>query len=225
VTAAAQPPLPSTRPAPLPPLSPAAAGTTRSLTLHKPAANEAGAIRQVQYQFGRTMGGIGSDTVEFQIQLLPPSFERLVQIESEDSLRERIRQELRERTPPERALFPEEKPATTEPYRARQFAPQVALAEPGYVNHGRLWFEERNSERYGWDFGVVQPVISTGYFAFDFMTLPYHFASRPCDCTDSSAGKCRPGDPVPYLIYPPGISASGAFGEAAAILAVMAIFP
>ena len=30
-------------------------------------------------------------------------------------------------------------------------APSTVVLEPGYVVHRRLYFEEKNAERYGWD--------------------------------------------------------------------------
>jgi hypothetical protein len=163
--------------------------------------------------------------MDYLIQLLPPDPQRMFRVYSEDELREQIRQENREKSPPERAVFPDEKPVTTETYVARRFPPQVALAEPAYVNYERLHFQDLNSERYGWDLGIIQPVVSTGKFVADVALLPYRCASRPFDCIESSAGYCLPGDPVPYMCYPPYLSTTGALGEAAAIIGLIAIFP
>jgi hypothetical protein len=164
--------------------------------------------------------------MDYLYQLLPPSPQRLpFALKSEDTLREQIRQESREKAPPERVTFPEEKPVTGTRFADHSFAPQVALAEPYYVNYKRLYFQDLNSERYGWELGFVQPLVSTGLFFTDLALLPYHFASRPFDCVQSSAGYCLPGDPVPYLCYPPHLSVTGAVGEAAAVLGVIAIFP
>ena len=84
------------------------------LTIFKPAGPalpaaqaEPGAIRQVQYQAPRTPAGLGTDQMDYLIQLLPPGYERLMRVYSEEQLREQIRQEGREKTPPERAIFPE----------------------------------------------------------------------------------------------------------------------
>jgi hypothetical protein len=204
--------------------------STKKLNYHKQAAPMPPApepvIRQVQAFAPAKPGGGGlGDQIDYLIQLLPPGPERMFRIRSEVELREQIRQEAREKSPPERAVFPEEKPVTDEKYAARQFAPQVSLVEPGYVNYDRLYFEDLNSERYGWDLGAAQPLVSTGLFFFDLVTLPYHLASRPFDCIQSSAGYCLPGDPVPYLLYPPDTSTTGALGEAAAIIGLIAIFP
>jgi hypothetical protein len=149
----------------------------------------------------------------------------MFRIMNEDSLREQIRQENREATPRQPAVFPEEVPVTTDPFAPRQFAAQVASVEPAYVLYKRLYFEDINTERYGWELGFFQPIVSAGRFFVDTALVPYRFASRPFDCIESSAGYCLPESPVPYLIYPPDLSTTGALGEAAAILGLIAVFP
>jgi hypothetical protein len=235
---AAQVPVPTTggKPAPLPSLPSAAplpAPPVKKLTLHKaktpvPAADVGGSeIRQVQFTPGirPTPGGATTEQMDYLYQLLPPSRERLQRLQSEEALREQIRQEAREKTPPERATFPEERPVTGVRFTDHVFAPQLALTEPYYVNYKRLYFQDLNAERYGWDLGVVQPLVSTGLFFTDLALVPYRFASRPFDCVESSAGYCLPGDPVPFLCYPVHLSVTGAVGEAAAVLGILAIFP
>ena len=163
--------------------------------------------------------------MDVEIQLEPPSFYRFIRLESEEAMRERIRQERRNKQSPQRAIFPYEPPATEEPYQARVFPPQMKFVEPSFVTYDRLFFEDRNAERYGWDLGFIQPVVSAGLFYADLAALPYRQCSAPWFCRDTGAGECLPGDPVPYLLYPPGASTTGAAGEAAAILGLIAIFP
>jgi hypothetical protein len=160
---------------------------------------------------------------DYQIQLQPPGPGRLFQLDSPRSLYERVRQEYRDRQ--ERIQLPEERASTAGPYQPRQFPPRTMLAEPNYVCHKRLLFEQRNFERGGWDFGVLQPLLSTGIFYADVITLPYHLATNPLCCYDSSAGKCLPGDPTPLLLYPPPLSLPGTLAEAGVIVALVAIFP
>jgi hypothetical protein len=92
-------------------------------------------------------------------------------------------------------------------FQPRELPPASMFIEPNIVTHQRLYFEERNAERYGWDLGFIQPLVSTGYYLKDLANLPFTFITKPCQRYDSSAGKCLPGDPVPYLLYPPEISA------------------
>jgi hypothetical protein len=110
-------------------------------------------------------------------------------------------------------------------YTGRAWPKQQTFAEPNYVCHRRLYFEQKNEERYGWDLGVIQPIVSTAYFFGDFVTLPYKFGTEPCRWYECSAGQCLPGQPTPYLIYPPQPSITGIVTEAAIVGALFAIFP
>jgi hypothetical protein len=154
----------------------------------------------------------------------------VVRLESEANFDRRITQKVRQ-TPgtqtglPDRAIFPEEPVVSREKYVPRPFPPASLLVEPNYVCYGRLYFEERNSERYGWDLGMVQPLVSSGVFFFDVATLPYHWGANLCKGPACSAGQCLPGDPVPYLLYPPNLSVTGAVIETGAIAGLLAIFP
>ena len=130
-----------------------------------------------------------------------------------------MRQERRDSTGPggDTIQFPEKPKLTDQAYEARRFAPLVELAEPDYVVYRRLYFEEKNSERYGWELGPIQPVVSTLYFFKDSLLLPHNFASYPCRRFDTSAGQCRPGDPVPYTVYPPEFTGTGLLAEVGAV--------
>jgi len=114
---------------------------------------------------------------------------------------------------------------TVATYQPRLFNPMMTEVEPNYVIYRRLFFEDKNSERYGWELGMLQPLVSLGKFVGDTVTLPYKFAEFPRLRYDSSAGLCLPGDPVPYMIYPPGLSATGAAAQAGVTVALFFIFP
>lgn len=159
------------------------------------------------------------------MQLEPPGPKRLFRLDSEGALQERIRQEARERPKPERVEFPEEPIVGQGTYVARAFPGRNLQVEPAYVCYGRLLFEDKNSERYGWDLGFIQPVVSLGEFYWDVVALPYHVFTAPCRQYECSAGYCLPGDPVPYLLYPPEFSVTGSVMEAGGIIGLIAIFP
>ena len=90
------------------------------------------------------------------------------------------------------------------------FPPARAVFEPGFVVHRRLHFEEKNTERYGWDLGFVTPFVSTAYFYKDVLLWPNSLASGVVTgFWDTNAGKCLPGSPVPYCFYPPGLTITG----------------
>jgi hypothetical protein len=168
----------------------------------------------------------GEESLDYQqIQLEPPGPQRIFRLESEAALQERIRQEAKERPIPERVMFPEEPIVGRGPYVARAFPTRDMLAEPYYVCYKRLYFEDLNTERYGWDLGFIQPFVSAGKFYADLAILPYKFWTNPLRCYECNSGYCLPGDPVPYLLYPPQLSMTGTIAEAATIVGLLAIFP
>jgi hypothetical protein len=116
-------------------------------------------------------------------------------------------------------------PLSTVAFTGRNFPPITRQVEPGYITHHRLYFEEPNAERYGWEAGPLQPFVSVGYYFFDFGLLPYKFMTRHCQRYDTNYGKCLPGDPVPYLLYPVELSVTGGLAEAGTIVALFALFP
>jgi hypothetical protein len=160
----------------------------------------------------------------YRIPFELPGPERLFRMDSEEALFQRMRQEARERKP-EELVFPEEPPLSREPYYGRDWPKLNMLVEPHFVCHGRLYFDEPNSERYGWDLGLFQPLVSMGVFVKDTVLFPYHAGTDFCRCYDCSKGKCLPGDPVPYLLYPPEWSLTGALAEGLTVAGLAAIFP
>lgn len=165
------------------------------------------------------------DDAEYQIQLTPPGSQRLFRLESEKALQERMRQEALQRPQPERIEFPKYDPLSRQPFAGRAWPQQFEVVEPAYVCYGRLYFEDLNSERYGWDLGFVQPFVSAGKFYLDVAMLPYHMGTDWRRHHECSSGYCLPGDPVPYRLYPPGLSATGAAAQVGTVLALVAIFP
>ena len=106
------------------------------------------------------------------------------------------------------------------------YEPRGARVEPNVVVHRRLHFEEKNAERYGWDLGFVQPFVSTVHFYKDVLLWPNSLATGfKTGFWDTDAGKCLPGSPVPYLLYPPGLTITGTVVEAAVITGVAFIIP
>ena len=114
------------------------------------------------------------------------------------------------------------------PYIAKtmNYPPMQATFSPMYVVHRRLHFEDRNTERYGWDLGIIQPFVSAMAFYKDCLLWPQSLASG---CAygfwDTNAGKCLPGSPTPYLLYPPELTISGGLVEAAIITGFSYIIP
>jgi hypothetical protein len=104
------------------------------------------------------------------------------------------------------------------------YAPVQTKLEPGFVVHRRLLFEEKNSERYGWDLGMLQPALSAAYFYKDVLFWPAHMMSTR-ERYDTNAGKCAAGSPVPYYLYPPQITIRGGIWETAAVVGVVLLLP
>lgn len=103
--------------------------------------------------------------------------------------------------------------------------PLTVALEPGYVTHRRLYFEELNSERYGWNLGMVQPLVSTVHFYKDVLLWPSRLTSNVWERYDTNAGKCLPGSPVPYYLYPPELTIHGGFWGAVTFVGMGFILP
>jgi hypothetical protein len=106
------------------------------------------------------------------------------------------------------------------------YPPAQGHYAPLYLVHRRLHFEEKNAERYGWDLGFIQPLVSAMYFYKDVLLWPNSLASG---CAygfwDTNAGKCLPGSPTPYMLYPPGLTITGGAFEGAIITGAAFVFP
>jgi len=152
-----------------------------------------------------------------EMRVPPPVLFRL---EAEAILHKRIKVEKKD----DKLEFPPQ-PVEDKPYAQRTFAPMAVEAEPNFVCYGRLLFEEKNTERYGWDLGPIAPLLLAANFYKDYAALPYKVFSFPRLRYDCSAGLPLPGEPVPLLVYPPGLSVTGGLAEAGAIVALRAIIP
>jgi hypothetical protein len=195
----------------------------------KPAAPPAYGVQTTAMQFKDKMPdklGAPEENQEYFVQLEPPGPQRLFRLESERSLQERMRQEALALASPARLEFPHYKPLTEDqPPPTRTWPCRTMAVEPAFVCFGRLYFQQINAERYGWDLGVVAPFVAMGQFYKDVALLPYRLATDPCRRYECNAGYCLPGDPVPLLCYPLHASLTGAAAQAGAILALVAIFP
>jgi hypothetical protein len=165
------------------------------------------------------------EEAEFAVELEPPGLLKLTAIRSERTLREWIRQDARRRFATDRMVFPDEPVLPQTPMPPRNFAPMVEVVEPHYVCYRRLYFEQINSERYDWDLGILDPLVEVGKFYWDLAWLPYHMGTRPCEKYECSAGYCLPGDPVPFYLYPPECSLTGAATEAGVVAGLFGLFP
>jgi hypothetical protein len=98
--------------------------------------------------------------------------------------------------------------------KTADYPPRQVEYVSGYVVHRRLHFEEKNAERYGWDLGILQPLVSAAYFYKDVLLWPNSLASGVAyGFWDTNMGKCLPGSPTPYYLYPPGLTITGSAVE------------
>jgi hypothetical protein len=165
------------------------------------------------------------DPLRDQSLFEPPSPESLFsRLDSEKMFEQRLRQQGMQRNPPEVVKFPDKPTLTKVSFKERSFPAQVMYAEPAFVCYNRLYFEEKNSERYGWDLGFIQPVVSVAYFYKDVLCFPHNFFRDPCRRYECNAGYCLPGDPVPYIFYPPDLSLGASIGEGAVAVVLIALF-
>ncbi len=164
---------------------------------------------------------------ETEVSVEIPGKQRIFgRLDTESALQERIRQEKRDRSPAERNItFPDEVTLDTEPYPGRMWPQQFLYVEPNYLIYKRLYFEERNSERYGWDLGPLSPFVSAGYFYRDVILFPYRCGIDICRHHETNAGFCLPGDPVPYNLYPLERSYTASATSTATLLILLAAFP
>jgi hypothetical protein len=152
-----------------------------------------------------------------------PGPERLFRLESEQQLRERIRQEQRDHT--SRAVFPADMPiaAPSTAYQGRDWPRLVSTIPAPVTRYQPLYFEDKNVERYGWDAGIFQPFLSAGKFYLDLALLPYNLGAQPPWSLEYNAGYGLPGDPEPYRLYLPRCSVTGASLESLAVLGIIAL--
>ncbi len=163
-----------------------------------------------QADLGRPAGmGAAADETEMLfpiVRLDVPGPQVLFLLESEEQLRERLRQEAKQRPgglARGRLDFPSDYMVLSrDTYQPRLWPNQVEVVEPNYVGYCRLYFDQINGTRYGWDCGILAPVLSAGTFFLDFATLPLQFVLDPCRCYEYNTGYLLPGERVPFFLYP-----------------------
>ncbi len=82
--------------------------------------------------------------------------------------------------------------------------------EPTNLRYGNLYFEDNNTERYGYDFGVFQPLVSVGDFVARMPAIPHKFGERPPWKRRYDLGLHQPGGPVtPFIFEKPKFDSDG----------------
>ena len=110
--------------------------------------------------------------------LMPPTPDQLFRLQSEQALKERLRQELLN---VKKVDFPGE----GTPLRAITgtdavpFPDLVIAPVAGQVCYRPLYFENKWTERFGYYVPCVQPLLSAGLFYGNVLLLPYHWCKAP----------------------------------------------
>ena len=85
--------------------------------------------------------------------------------------------------------------------RYRPWPERFAIWEASALCHKPLYFEEITAERYGYSFGLAQPVVSAAHFFGRIPALPYLMTLDPPYACQYTLGHERPGSPVPPYIH------------------------
>ena len=158
--------------------------------------------------------------------------ERIFSIPDDEQLQRYIRDKMLKDNPtadPKDLRFPIIPPVGgTAAYVAKTgtYPPVQVTYVSTYVVHRRLHFEDKNTERYGWDLGIIQPAVSAFLFYKDVFLWPQSLASG---CAygfwDTNMGKCLPGSPTPYMLYPPGLTITGSVFEGVMVTGISFAIP
>jgi hypothetical protein len=158
--------------------------------------------------------------------------ERIFSMPDDEQLQRYIRDKMLKENPtadPKELRFPVIPPVGgTAAYvpKTGTYPPMQVTYDSTYVVHRRLHFEDKNTERYGWDLGIIQPAVSAFLFYKDVFLWPQSLASG---CAygfwDTNAGKCLPGSPTPYLLYPPGLTITGSVFEGVMVTGISFAIP
>ncbi|MCA9015841.1 MAG: hypothetical protein KDA77_10960 [Planctomycetaceae bacterium] len=95
---------------------------------------------------------------------------------------------------------------------------------PG-VAYNPLYFEEPYLERYGYNYGALQPFISAGRFFGRIPALPYMMGAYPMDECRYPLGYARPGDCPPYQVEKLPFSARGTLFESLTVTGLVFLIP
>lgn len=95
---------------------------------------------------------------------------------------------------------------------------------PG-TSYNPLYFEEPNLERYGYNYGAIQPFVSAGRFFGRVAILPYMIGAYPLHETRYPLGYARPGDDPLYQVEKLPFSARGAVFEGLTATGLVFLIP
>jgi hypothetical protein len=88
-----------------------------------------------------------------------------------------------------------------------------------------LYFEEVNLERYGYDWGILQPAVSTLRFYGNAAVLPYRLTTQRSSFCTYHHHDDRPGGPAPRECRRPQLRLDAATVQAAAVVGLIFLIP
>jgi hypothetical protein len=155
----------------------------------------------------------------------PPTRAQLYRVESEAAIAERTRQKWKNEGKSNQDFPSEDTMQIKTTLQRRKFNEMMATVQASYVVHQPLYFQQINHERYGWELGVFQPVVSTAQFYGDVLLFPYKFAANPPWHCDANLGYALPGDPEPLRFLTTPFSWRGVIGQTGTMIGGVAVFP
>ena len=128
-------------------------------------------LAHAQAAFGKPAVALPPD----EFGLTPPTREQLFRVQSEEGLKERLRQELPQ---VKKVDFPREAPAVLFTELA-PFPEKMVSSIASQVCYRPLYFEVKRTERSGEYVPYVQPLLSAGRFYGDVLLFPFRLCLTP----------------------------------------------
>lgn len=180
--------------------------------------------RSVESASNESLSGVTSYSISDEPITSPDKSSRFLQENNLQSIRS-----VRPRLKPTEGKLPEEVhaiPVGVESVQSsREFASTSKSWEAPVFCHRPLYFEDVNLERYGHNFGVLQPAVSAAHFYSRVPLIPYMTGvDRPREC-DYTLGHYRPGSNAPYLSHRLPFSWRGVALEGAAATGTVLLIP
>jgi hypothetical protein len=116
------------------------------------------------------------EPVRDEFGLKPPTRDELFRVQSEQSLKERLRQELPK---VKKVDFPKEASLPEVPGENAPFPERFVSPIAGQVCYRPLYFEDKRTERFGKYVPCMQPLLSAGRFYGDVAILPCRLLLTP----------------------------------------------
>ena len=145
-------------------------------------------------------------------------------LDSQKMFEERMRQQALQRTPPDSVQFPANAPITTTTLVRKPPSTTIPGTPPSFVTYRCISKRRMRNDSAG-TWALFNRRCHSLISIRTFLLCPHNYFSHPLRRYESCAGYCLPGDPVPYILYPPEFTLTGSVAEAAIIVGLFAILP